>query len=139
MRKLKGGVERTPSQRGRAARRKGRKHEQETARAFRPAYPNAKRGLQQTRASGDAPDVVHTPFWVEAKRQGNVSILSAYKQATVARAECTDPVYKNLPILIVSREDGQAEDLVTLDLHHFVSLMKELEALRKTCDERIGG
>ena len=77
---------RNPSQIGRYARTKGARFEREVAEALRVLFPEAKRGIGQTRCAGEVPDVSGTPLWIEAKFRKKFSILDAMAQAERAAA-----------------------------------------------------
>lgn len=106
---------------GLMSRRKGAAYECELAKRWKDSglWPLAKRGIGQTRAGGEVPDVEGTPFWVEAKRRKRHNVLAAMKQAE----EASD----GRPGLVVARWDGQAADeaLVVMRLPTFENLLWE--------------
>ena len=79
-------TKRTKSQVGRYARTKGARFEREVAEAFKPLFPDARRGIGQTRCAGEVPDVTGTPFWVEGKFRQHLDLQKAMDQANRARA-----------------------------------------------------
>src|SRR5690606_6910545 len=54
---------------GRRSRTKGASFEREVARQLRALWPGARRGIGQARSGGETPDVIQTPFWIEAKHR----------------------------------------------------------------------
>ena len=83
-------------------------------------YPNAKRGLGQARAGGEIPDVVGTPFWIEAKHRKVENVRKALTQAEDARAESTN--YKRHIPLVVSRRNN-TRDIVVMYLDDFLAML----------------
>ncbi|RMF57070.1 MAG: hypothetical protein D6746_11615 [Bacteroidetes bacterium] len=102
---------------GRRSRDKGANFEREMARLFREAYPDARRGIGQSRAAGEVPDVDGTPWWVECKRQKAPNIRAAYRQAQ----EATD----GRPVLVVTKADRE-DILVTMSWKDFVRWTTEI-------------
>ena len=98
---------------GRRSRDKGAVFERRLATTFRAIWPDARRGIGQTRFAGEVPDVEGTPYWVEAKRQKRPNINAAVAQARKA----TD----GRPILVVTKRDREPT-LVTMDLCTFLRL-----------------
>ena len=98
---------------GKAERLKGHNFEREIARALRPYFPEARRGLQY-RDGADAPDVEGTPYHFEAKVGKRPNIFAAYKQAK----EATD----GRPVVVVTKKDYH-EVLVTVNLQTFLELV----------------
>ncbi len=82
---------RTPAQVGRYARTKGARFEREVAEAFKPLFPDARRGIGQTRCAGEVCDVEGTPLWIETKFRQHIDLQKAMVQANRARAVKHDP------------------------------------------------
>lgn len=101
-----------------SSRRKGHDYERALAATLRSVWPEARRGISQTRDGSDVPDVEGTPYWVEAKRGKRVAIRAAYDQAVEA-ADGRPPV-------VVSRED-RSPPLVTMGLEDWLDLVAEKE------------
>lgn len=99
---------------GRRSQRKGRRFEQEIARALRPVWSRARRGIGQARSAGEVPDVDGTPFWIEAKHRARISIAAAWRQARDAS--------DGRPPAAVTRED-HGPVLITLELRELVRLL----------------
>lgn len=109
---------------GRMQRVKGATYERWVANVLKAIWPGAKRGIGQTRAAGDVPDVDGTPYWIECKHHaGTVNIRAAFDQALTA---CSDA----RRVVVISKVTG-SYDLATMDLAMFVELMQELERLRR--------
>jgi hypothetical protein len=73
-------------------RAKGNGFEREVVNELKPTFPDAKRGLSQTRSGSECPDVDGTPMWIEAKRRRRVTtatIHEALAQADVSRDQRT--------------------------------------------------
>lgn len=129
----------TPSARGKRSRRKGAGHEREIAHAFQPVYPDARRGLGQARAGGEVPDVDGTPWWIEAKHRRAVNLRTAFAQAKTASETAFRKYGKRYaPHLIVVRQQG-GTDLAVMDLDEFITLLTELESLRRAFDVLVEG
>jgi len=108
---------------GAGSRRKGAAYERELARRWRDdLWPDARRGIGQTRSGGEVPDVDGTPFWVEAKRRKRHDVRGAMRQAVTAAAEAGD---ERAP-LVVARWDGDPADdaLVCMRLADFEQLIR---------------
>ena len=95
-----------------ATRRKGTTYERTVAHRLAEVWPGAKRGFQ-FRGGDEAPDVIGTPYHIEAKHRRNVSIQAAMQQA-IADSNGRVPV-------VVSR-DNHGEDLVTMRLNDWLEL-----------------
>lgn len=87
-------------------RRKGRRVEREMADLMRRVFPDAKRGFQ-SRSGRDAPDVEHTPYWVECKGGACPNPRAALRQAQ----EATD----GRPVLVIIKDD-RCEPFVVMTL-----------------------
>jgi hypothetical protein len=66
------------------SRTKGASFERHVVKLLRPLWPDAARGLRQTRKGAECSDVESTPFWIEAKHRNAVDVHAAYKQACEA-------------------------------------------------------
>jgi Holliday junction resolvase len=97
------------------SRTKGAKFEREIATVLRELWPEAKRGIGQTRMGSEVPDVDGTPYWVEAKHRKVISVHEAVRQAT----EATD----GRPIMIIHKRDHEAP-LVTFTLDQALCLLR---------------
>lgn len=86
---------------GRLSRNKGRRFEQEVARLLRTKWPEARRGLSQTRAGAECCDVEGTPYFIECKR---------YKKCTpgvIAKARAQgEKATDGRPVVVVFKSDG---------------------------------
>lgn len=105
---------------GAMQRRKGARFEREAANAFAVLFPDAKRGIGQSRWGGEVPDVDGTPFWVECKRS-NTTSSAALKQGTEARAKSTRP---KSPVLSVGRRNGERA-IASMYLEDFLILLAD--------------
>ena len=113
------------SAKARRSRVKGSIHERAVAAALKELYPNARRGIGQTRAGGEVPDVTGTPWWVEAKNRKACNVHAAYQQATLARAEAKSSDLAAAPVLVVTRKVGETLDLVTMSMTDFQRLVRQ--------------
>lgn len=97
---------------------KGKVFEREVVDAFRPIFPNAKRGLSQSRDGAECADVEGTPFWIEAKRRrGRVDLQAAYEQAKEASGS------DGRPVVVVSRID-RGEMMVHMSAEDFLDIVE---------------
>lgn len=103
-------------------RKKGHDFERRIARDLREIYPEAKRGLKQTRF-GEGADVEIPRFFIEAKHQKKCNFRAAYKQA------CDNLDDDRMPIAIC--KDNRVEPLVILSYEDFLAIVRELEQLQK--------
>lgn len=103
---------------GASQRRKGHAFECKMANLFKTIYPDAKRGLQQSRDGCEVADVDCTPFWVECKHGIRPNIIAAYRQAMAAKDD--------RPALVVTRANGQPI-MATMELGHLLTLLKLLD------------
>jgi Holliday junction resolvase len=101
---------------GKASRRKGAGFERDLAKRWRDngLFPEAKRGLMQSRCAREAPDVEGTPYWVEAKCGKKPRLYAAFDQAAAA----TD----GRPLLVVAKRDRR-ETVVVMRLEDFEALV----------------
>jgi hypothetical protein len=116
-------MERTPSQRGKLARRKGAQAERDLAKQFAAVMPGAavRRGVQ-SRLGGDAADIECPHLWIESKHGKAPSPRAALEQAE----RDTDG---RTPIAVI-RYDGQAP-FVCIRLDQFLPLWGEVFAARE--------
>lgn len=113
---------------GRHSREKGAVFERKIAEILRSIYPDAKRGIGQTRAATEVADVAGIPFWVECKHQHRVNIAGAVRQAQAALIERVKLEQPRLPLLVVSRSDRQ-EILATMLFDDFLDVLRKLRAV----------
>jgi hypothetical protein len=78
-------ADRTPSQRGKHSKGKGRRGEQRVATLYRSIYGDKIRRGNQGRRGDDEADVEGTPFFLEVKTGKVVSVLAALRQAEEAK------------------------------------------------------
>lgn len=111
--------DRTPSQRGRSARSKGKRGELQAVAILAEHGIEAKRGLSQTRGGGaEVPDLVLAKlpgYHVEVKVGGRPDILAAMRQAVA-----DDP--GKVP-LVISHRDREGW-LATVPLDHMAGLLR---------------
>lgn len=111
---------------GRYERRKGATFEREIANAFREVFPDARRGIGQSRSAGEVPDVDGTPFWIECKRGKSCSVHAAMAQAVNAeqehRAGKGQHASRRTPVAVM-RRDGE-DALVVMSLEDFLQLVQ---------------
>jgi hypothetical protein len=112
------------SAKARRSRVKGSIHERAVAAHLAELYPAARRGIGQTRAGGEVPDVTGTPWWVEAKNRKACNVHAAYAQALTARADAKSAALNNAPVLVVTRKVGETLDLVTMSMDDFKRLVR---------------
>lgn len=93
------------------SRRKGATFERLIANHFQKYWPDAKRGLLQTRAANEVSDVENTPFWCEAKHKITVSVPAALRQAF----EATDG---RMVIVVWRKNQGSIRVSIPLDDLH---------------------
>jgi hypothetical protein len=110
---------------GAAPRKKGHDFERWVANQLRRVFPDAKRGLGQTRDGSDVPDVQGTPYWWEAKVGQRPNIQKAVQQALDASLAGGD----GRPVVVVSKKDRCAP-LVTLHFEDFVKLLENVYGAR---------
>jgi len=107
---------------GRSARVKGAGWERELAKILAEVLGDGvKRGLGQTRAGGEVPDVVAPPYWVEAKRMKRCSPKAALAQAVEAMAESRSPEFTT-PVAIC--KDDRQSPTVTMFLNDWLELVR---------------
>lgn len=82
-------------------------------------FPNARRGLSQTRGGHECADVEGTYFFVEAKRGKRTSPRAALAQAIANAAAAGD----HRPPIAVCRDDGE-DATVTIRLSDFIRLLE---------------
>lgn len=101
-------------------RRKGHNFERYVARRLREVWPEAKRGLTQSRGA-TTPDVDGTPWWIECKTGKRVNVRKAFEQA---RRDSHAAMNSSRPVIVIAKVDrGKpfvffhegGEDLVSLD------------------------
>ncbi len=113
---------------GKMSRRKGAQYERDLANRWRDSglWPDAKRGIGQTRAGGEVPDVEGTPFWIEAKRRKAHNIRASMQQAI----DATD----GRPPVVIARWDRDSADdaIVCMRLADFERLVLEVTVLEGT-------
>jgi hypothetical protein len=115
------------SAKARRSRVKGSNHERAVATHLAELYPNARRGIGQTRAGGEVPDVTGAPWWVEAKNRKACNVHAAFDQAVAARAAAKTSALADAPVLVVTRRVGETRDLVTMDMEEFKRLVRRLQ------------
>jgi hypothetical protein len=99
------------------SRNKGARFEREAAAAFRRAFPDARRGLAQTRSGGESADVIGVPgYWIECKVGARPNPLAALRQAE-------NNSNGDIPVAVckVDRETPT----VTLPLADFIALLSK--------------
>lgn len=107
---------------GKHSRNKGANFERWVANELKRIWPDAKRGLQQTRDSAEAPDVTGTLYWIECKRGKKVNYRAALKQA---EGVCD----KQIPVVIA--KDDREEPIVYMRLDGWMELAKKLTGRKK--------
>lgn len=126
--------------RGKASRLKGANFEREIAKDLREFFgptdgdtSQIKRGIGQTRAAHEVPDVEFPPFWIEAKRHRistpRKALAQAYRDLSIHKLATGDSRFK-IPIAIT--KDDNDKSVVTLFLADFLALLyPNLEAKAK--------
>lgn len=110
---------------GKMSRDKGANFERWVATVLSDAGFPTKRGLGQTRAAGEVPDVDFGGFWPELKNHVRTNPRAAYRQAVKAAGKSG-----RIPIAIC--KDMREEPFVQLSLTHFIDLLRgPNDALRK--------
>ncbi len=100
---------------GLRSRRKGAGFERAIANRWAESiYPDAKRGLVQSRSAKEGPDVEGTPWWVECKAGKSPRLWAALAQAQAA----TD----GRPCVVVAKRDRQ-QPVVLMTLTDFEVLL----------------
>lgn len=114
---------------GSRSRRKGAKFERDLAEILRILWPEACRGLGQTRSGSVCADVEGTPCWVEAKVGARPNPRAAMDQAEAA----TD----GRPVLVVVRDNGAGSraprDFVAMPLTDFLRLIEMERGAEESC------
>jgi hypothetical protein len=120
---------------GKMQRQKGASYERHIAGRLREVYPNARRGIGQSRSAGEVPDVDGTPWWVELKHRKVVNILAALAQADKDRLESNNLLnaVARRPLVIARRD--RERDVAAMLLDDLIALLRELEAWRKEGQE----
>ena len=125
-------TERTPSQRGKANRSCGQRHERAVKDKLKELFPEAKRSIQSRGGTADAQDVEGTPFAVECKHQISPNILAALAQADLASYTVTEEGTKltdpRPPVAITRRKKSkhyQGKDIVTMKFEDWIDLVKK--------------
>ncbi len=118
------------SRRGRANRNKGKVFEREVANAFKRVYPGARRGVGQARDGAERPDVIGTPFWIEAGVGSTIKIHDKLRQGHNDAAVSNDEVYAGVPVVVLSKS-VRGEALATMEMEAFIDLLAEFESLRR--------
>lgn len=111
--------EKTPQQRGRAAKEKGKRGEREAVHLLRELYPDAERDWQFR--VGEAADIKNTPWWVEVRRRKGSFLSSRWLQETKDASD-------GRPALLMMRNDHQPEWIVTLYWEDFIKILKVFHA-----------
>lgn len=112
---------------GKHSRTKGHNFERLIARELQDIYPDAKRGLKQTRQGDEEADVEGTPFWIECKKHRRVSLQKAWEQAV---KDCDD----RGPIVV--HQDDRGPRLVTMEWETFKRLVNGWEFMNKAMGEK---
>ena len=122
----------TPSQRGKANRACGQRHERAVKTKLQALFPEAKRSIQSRGGTADAQDVEGTPFAIECKHQMSPNILAALAQADLARYTVTEAGTKltdsRPPVAITRRKKGkyyQGKDVVTMRFDDWLELVRK--------------
>lgn len=106
---------------GKMQRDKGARNERAFANDCKPVFPDAKRGLKQTRDAGEESDITGVDdYWCEAKAHKKVNIQAAMRQALEV---CGD----KKPI--VFSKDDRGPKMVTMLLKDWLSLETDRKAL----------
>ena len=110
---------------GARSRNKGAKWERDAAALLAEVFPDAKRGIGQTRMGSDGADVEGTPYWVECKVGQRPNIYAAIEQSVAA----TD----GRPWLVVSRKNSTgggvaSVDAVTMSVESLLSLLRRVQS-----------
>lgn len=118
---MKKNTTKTPAQRGRASREKGKAYEREIAAELRAAgFTEARRTAQFCGKTGDASDVVGIPgVHIECKRREQIAIYDWMEQAETEAKPGTIPA-------VIFRKNKK-ESLVTLRLSDFLTVMRQRE------------
>lgn len=118
------------SKRGRANRNKGKVFEREVANALKRVYPDARRGVGQARDGAERPDVVGTPFWIEAGVGTTIKIHAKMRQGMSDTAVSNDEFYAGTPVVVFSKSQ-RGEALASMAMQAFIDLLAELERLKR--------
>lgn len=109
---------------GSRSREKGAEFEREVATILREFYPEAKRGLAQSRNGAEVSDVTNVPWWVECKWHKTARpIREAVAQAIEASGG-------KLPILVVSKAGAERDPIVAVPMSQWLREHREVVALR---------
>lgn len=118
---------------GKLSRNKGASWERELGKILCDIWPDAKRGIQQTRCASEEADCSGTPYWVEAKVGKKQNIRAAMRQAL----EATDG---RPPVAIIkdnSPGGGKpAQVWACMTLDDWLDLVGELEALKQAAQRK---
>lgn len=121
---------------GKMQRRKGQTWEREVASILSEFWPNARRGIGQSRASGEVADVDIPDLWVECKHGQKVNYRAALAQALKAEFEFrvrnfdenTPAANKPFRRSIVIAKDNNKAPVVFMQLDDFLWFMRNLPA-----------
>lgn len=108
-------------------RAKGHKWEREVANLLKPIFPEARRGLSQTRDGNECADVEGTPFHVECKRGRKTNIKAAMAQALADIA--ANPLASTMPVIVT--KDDHEDPLATMRLSDWLALVAEWHSLKQ--------
>ncbi len=114
------------SSRGKKNRADGKRFEQETARALRRVFPDAKRLFGQSRDGNEVPDLGGTPFWIECGRGSTVSIQKKIQQGMRDSANSPSVEYEFAPVVVVVRNPKTKITSVTMELEEFIDLLEQV-------------
>ncbi len=116
----------TPSQRNKRNRMKGKEYEREIANALKPFYPNAARSFGQSATGSEAPDVVGTPFWIECGKGKSIRPEVKLKQA-IAEVEATpNKTFHGAHPIAFTTRGGHEPHIVSMTLETFLAFVETL-------------
>ena len=104
---------------------KGKAFERDIASIFRQIFPGARRGLQFQEGTGAEPDVVIPYFWIECKVGAAPPVWRALAQA---EKFCGNEL---IPLAVCKRD--RHGPTVTLNLHHFLDILKKARGDYRRC------
>lgn len=107
------------------SRRKGAQWERDVANMLRPIWPDAERGIGQTRQGSEVADVDGCPYRIECKVGKQPNIWKVMVQARTDAAKAKD----TRPVLVVAKKDREPPT-ATLELDQFLKLMAVLSRVQ---------
>lgn len=111
------------------SRRKGHQWERDVAIMLRQIWPEARRGIGQTRIGSEVADVEGSPYRIECKCGRQPNIWKALDQARTDAAKAKD----TRPVLVIAKKDHEPPT-ATLELDEFLKLVSNQKKIIQPYD-----